>query len=1332
MKIEDLDNDMPFLEGLRNGEFCLVLGAGFSFGLEKDQRLKNKTRHSNPLYQNIPLTEEFIEITKLEFNISESQFSEAVSHWEKAIVTDLTKRELFRNLFLLDVEDFNRRYYSIYEAILIPNWYRVFTFNFDDVFENICQNEEYIPISFPEKKEFDSIEKKQIAHIHGRITDKSNLGSLVFFGENYALLHSDTNSFYNALLNSVNSVQNEKKLIILGCKFNEHIHIQKFFLQLDKSKKSEIYHFAPTQPSISGNIDHINYRFITANTCDFLQFLQRNRTKIERIAIDGAMVITRDFFDTIRQNGKERNFKPSDFYLAKHNHDDLQWYGIEENWDIRRKDFERVKDEVILSFNDKFREEKITAVIYGRGGSGKSTMLRRLAANLSNRNFAVLWVSNISISMFYQSGLKKLVTDYSHKMFLILVDDWYQVKKSSKEAKTFIDGICSHKNVRVVVGDRTIDNQIREHIYDVDRNIFKLTSEENKATIEQIVEINKEWKETAKLLLRLDPGYKSSLYYILWVIGRTFERLKKGGTNSIIQSDNLKGHFQSLIISDLNAIEKLHPGVAKMLYYWANVYTEEHIFISFDLFFMLTEIFCDNNNNASKYPQVSDELRSILDIYIYRGEGNYKIISELGLLAFNHDILADDGLSKVKLNGWHSFDDSIILQMLSVVVDKADDFSASGFLWYALLKLKPESLNTNSKVEFINKLFVKGNYGSYLSHIFYKQHDFPIQFTNDWASKLIQLFLSGEQMPHSLISNCLSNLKETVGRGKVQAEELIQRYISGQEISFAIISKCLSNLKETEDKGKSLAEELIQRYIGGQEISFPIISNCLSNLKETKHKGESQAEELIWLYIEGKEIAHAIISNCLSNLKETEGKGKSQADKLIQLFIEGKEMAYAIICNCLSNLKETEEKGRSQAEELIQLYIGGREMFHAIISNCLSNLKETEHKGKSQAEELILLYIEGKEMAHAIISNCLSNLKETEHKGKSQAEELILLYIEGKEMAHAIISNCLSNLKETEEKGKSLAEELIQLYIGGREIFHAIISNCFFNLKETEEKGRSQAEELIQLYIGGRDISHAIINNCLSNLKETEDKGKFLVEELIHLYINGKKMSNSIINNCLSNLKETEEMGISYATYFLQNYNWKDTKNWSTIYHSLNCYSNMEKPSELVMDIVNSIINEVFDKTNDRSKYFRFRNIMKIPFHSIPLWKSVSKSNIANWHAKGRDLVTNTILAYRSHPSEIKVMCSDILKNYQRELSKKITQNYGEPHRGDHVLLSLMHPDLKPLSKETAQKLAEEGSAISKIIPDCLQELIDQIINEGKFPSWNNESEINQAYVDES
>src|SRR6185503_1655503 len=592
ISLEDLARSDSFFSDLRNPNSVLLLGAGFSYGIDNNTRIKNRTDHPNPLYHNIPIASEFVEITNLEYgtNYAKNDFSNAITEWEKDLKANSSKKKLFRNLFLVDQAAFKKRFFDLYKSILIPNWYRIFTINFDDLFQAIFtmddKDNHFKTLSYPHDCEFENIAKTQIAHVHGRITEESDVLDLVFFGTNYAHLHKSDNNLYFPLLNSINTGSQKKNLIIVGCKFNEIIQIQRFYheIKLNGSNKPKVYQFDISEPIVSGGRDGIDYTFVKASTFNFLQFLNDNKSKIENISIAGAELIDSAFIERKTLIGSEDIYTKEGFYLAKQA-SDCQWIGIIKGWGVLRRGYDTIKSEVTDSFKivNKNREPKIIARLIGRGGTGKSTLLRQLAIDLAKGVFAVIWVNNKQIDDFVDQGIKQF-GHYPHKMFLVIIEDWYQIKKNRSEV---INNLCNYSNIRIIIGDRDTDNSIsREHFYEPEKNLFKLdvSIEENQETIDKILGNIKAWKPVANELLKSDKDYKSSLYLILWTIGRAYQLKSKTELTGKFSHGSLVGHFQSIVESDLRAIEKEFPGYAKAVYYWAMVYKTNKIYIGFDSF----------------------------------------------------------------------------------------------------------------------------------------------------------------------------------------------------------------------------------------------------------------------------------------------------------------------------------------------------------------------------------------------------------------------------------------------------------------------------------------------------------------------------------------------------------------------------------------------------------------------------------------------------------------------------------------------------------------------------------------------------------------------------
>ena len=95
--------------------------------------------------------------------------------------------------------------------------------------------------------------------------------------------------------------------------------------------------------------------------------------------------------------------------------------------------------------------------------------------------------------------------------------------------------------------------------------------------------------------------------------------------------------------------------------------------------------------------------------------------------------------------------------------------------------------------------------------------------------------------------------------------------------------------------------------------------------------------------------------------------------------------------------------------------------------------------------------------------------------------------------------------------------------------------------------------------------------------------------------------------------------------------------------------------------------------------------------------------------------------AYRCLPNEIKEMCNEILIDWKNEIEKPVN-TFGrtrEPHKGNHILLSLGHPYLEEIAMETAIRIKEEEFQSPGQIPEHLLEAVTKIIDIDEFPVWN-------------
>jgi hypothetical protein len=703
----DLANDQEFLQGLSGGEFCLVLGAGFSYGLKNATTPDDLQGFPGISYEDhrvIPLSKDFIYLTNALFSREVKGFRAAANLWENHEYQCRGKdlRDFFIRLFTLDQEVFRENNLESYQSILRANWHHIYTFNFDNVVESMVELRKlqsfYYTLFYPERTALRKSSQTAVVHLHGYLPD-SGPDKLTFSDGAYGKLRTAGHSLYDPFHFDV---KDGKKMVIIGTQFNEDIIDQNFLAGLEE-KNLCIYHFDLENADFSTKNEiqrNPKYKFIRiSGTHEVLDFFREHRTAIENVEIPGAVVISERYEEEIIKIGQERQFTTADFYLAK-NIVKCQWYGVIRGWDVPRSAYGKICEAIKASFEDEYRSARISALIHGRGGSGKSTLMRRIALDHKAADFTVLWVSSDhDPGLFFTEGVSKIRNEYPHRKFLIFLEDWYRLKKmSSVLTQESLKSVFQLTNARMVLGDRDPHDSIsKEFIYNQEANKFELKARENRDTIGKILDIIPEWKPYADKLLRENNDYESSLYYILWTIGRTVEKQSSGIPLQATRTEDLKGHFEMLIESDLRLIHSSYPGLAALLHYYACTYSAGRIFFSYDFFFdRLAGHFGVRPGYSPREALADSRVRPVLDIYVHQATGMLKSAGSTPLLAFNHDVLADEGLSRARIDGIDPFDDRVILKTLDIFMDHADNFSASGFLYYAMHNAGTKNSQTNA------------------------------------------------------------------------------------------------------------------------------------------------------------------------------------------------------------------------------------------------------------------------------------------------------------------------------------------------------------------------------------------------------------------------------------------------------------------------------------------------------------------------------------------------------------------------------------------------------------------------------------------------------------
>jgi hypothetical protein len=430
------------------------------------------------------------------------------------------------------------------------------------------------------------------------------------------------------------------------------------------------------------------------------------------IQIHGATIINEEFINTVKSG---KTFTMPEFYGAKQNNN-CQWYGIINDFDVIRIGYDKLKETVLNSFSEE-KDGKVSAIVHGTGGSGKSTVLRRIAIDFHAESFDVVWLEKGKVEEFVEKGLfaiKKEVEKDKNRKFLIVIEDWYRMFDDEYKARLgvkILEETYTTNNTRIVIGDRNIGNSYKNYR----NNDFELllSPEDNKIIIKKIVEKYPNWEIISGKLFEKEKVNQSSLFLLLFILSRLDQN--EYGQNSFNLSQPQQV-FLNIIESDLRYISKKYIGLAKALYYLGCIYANYKIFISYNTFLKLADFYNEKNNDEisdlfSRW-NIKDDVFDKLKIYINKNHSLDKFKTS-DLIQFNHDILADIGISKLSFDDWDKFGDKIKIQLLKTIIEKGDDYSSSKFLGAMLLFEKQIFKNLEEKLFFIKRLIENNNKETY-------------------------------------------------------------------------------------------------------------------------------------------------------------------------------------------------------------------------------------------------------------------------------------------------------------------------------------------------------------------------------------------------------------------------------------------------------------------------------------------------------------------------------------------------------------------------------------------------------------------------------------------
>jgi hypothetical protein len=1056
---------------------------------------------------------------------------------------------------------------------------------------------------------------------------------------------------------------------------------------------------------------------------------EEEKVGIENLKVLGAEIIDQKFVKLLR-NSKE--FTQNQFYLAKQ-YKNCQWFGVLKKWDIERIIYPKIKTQVKKKYlNISSIDHKVLAVIHGSGGSGKSTLLRRLALDLISDDFTILWLLDnefgefINIDKNIESGFN-VIRENENRKFLIIIEDWSSITQSKKEEAIYLLKQTVHlQNVGLIIGDRS--TKAKPYLSYLYGDKFELSNNENEYLIDKIITINPQWKGVVRKIFTKKYHFQSTLFLLLFVIARVHENEGEISESDLSDPKNL---FQNIIKSDVTFIAKKSKnseGLAKALCYWACIYKEYKINISYETFIKVAEYYNNGIPILIKSISWNDGISNILErlkIYInlkpWRGEKSF--------IKFNHDILVDLGLSKVieSKRKWEDYGDTIKKELLDIITEKGDDISASNFL-DSMIFYNVKIFEDKSKLEYINLLIQRKNKNNYPKSLI---ELCPKENLNEYAEKLWEIenynivFFKFFLMKYSdqffwckrilktynkkthIIAGVALQIIKKKGFLEKELKEFCVNFLNQDDLKLVNNDVFRRVVKIVEDK-KNLETELmlfhekVLTYSSCEEIQH--LTHIVLNSIKGKEKYKTILVPFSRKMLERNDLGrHFFLTGDLLLILWKEGILKNELLEYCEKALSNNELQnypylldkILIICESEKNLQQQLKIFCEQIIKERKWYSINEEIFMRVL-RIVANIFYFEKQLKNICGE-ILKYHAWKDNQIVVNQVVVIALEKDMVK-----EELAIFYnLVFKEKNLNKINNSLSsNLIRFLAQEQKYKTELVRVSL---QFFNDISWIKSSNYYRVMEIAYSKGILLNELKI--------ISDNILRKYYTIRNKNSHLTIQ-IALKISSnlslkQNLSNEILKNkslgtanliCSSMRYTTNEESVADFLKYWREYDWKIISN------ALRYFANKPKSR---FEYPNVVINEIINDYNENRNKLFYNRLLQVNLYKNSIWKKESQSIINDWNKRPRFQITSILNAYKNFPYLTEGVCIDILMNWDKEIHENCNLNSEIKKYGQHLLFALLHPHLNRLSNNIAKEIYMKQLDIPLGLNGAIQKILN-------------------------
>ena len=715
-----------------------------------------------------------------------------------------------------------------------------------------------------------------------------------------------------------------------------------------------------------------------------------------------------------------------------------QWKGILENLDAPRQAKIAIDKRIKELFHKPFLDNRVAIVVYGEGGVGKSTLLRRIALdNVRKENYTNWWVENINKFVEFDAYS---IADNRNLLHLIFIDDWYRNQPEDK-GKKFFRWLRDQSNVLVLIGDRKISPHYKEHCYD--GFAFNLSPSENKVILSHIAGVStplgniiNEIQSNEYLLDNI------SISVILFVISHLYE--EQNNPNAFDLKDGVAITFKKIIARKLLKLEedKRYKGLGKALYLLGVIYGEpklnyavfpENFFLQSAAFFGNNPSLIDRISSNKCYPEEVNAL-------VYKREAVAKNGKIYNSIHFNHDVLAEQGIAaagdiyaqlEYKLD---LFEQKSLLQHL---INKSDTTSCL-VLWMWLQHTK--QFDASYKWLW---LILEMGVDEISGWLFYS----VLQLLSFEEKRNICTNILSQKdffkLPKEIVTTAIRILKKEEEGKKAALTILSQKDFF--KLPKEIVTTAIRILEKEEDGKKAAISILSQKDFF--KLPADIVSTAIRILGKEEGK---KAAITILSQKDFFKLPHQIVTTVIRILEKEEGK-KAAITILSQK--DFFKLPFEIVSTAIRILEKEEE-----AKKAAKTILSQKDFFKLpaeIVSTAIRILEKEEEAKK--AAKTILSQKDFFKLPAEIVSTAIRILEKEEEAKK--AAKTILSQKDFFKLPAEIVSTAIRILEKEEEAKKAAKTILSQ-----KDFFKlpADIVTTAIRILEKEEEGKKAAKTILE------------------------------------------------------------------------------------------------------------------------------------------------------------------------------------------------------------------------------------------------------------------------------